>query len=112
MPRGGRRTPGPGKTLGRPRIPYASQGVASRVLRKAGELARWMGLLDAKDERLRFDVLRYLTDKRDGKPAQSVITADTRETVPALPLGDFPEPLMEQPKSERPPGSDDEKHLQ
>lgn len=107
MPRGGYR---PG--AGRPRVPYASQGVASRVLRKAGELARWLGLLDAKDERLRFEVLRYLTDKRDGKPAQSVIQTDTRESVRVLDLGDLPMPNMEKPKTSPSPSSDDKKRLQ
>ena len=55
-----------------------------------GEERRWLELLNAKDERLRFDVQKYLTDRRDGKPAQGVFVGDTREGAPPLERGDLP----------------------
>src|SRR5271167_4462180 len=91
---GGMREAGPGKVLGRPPIPHVSGGLATRVLAltarsdhppkpprtKTGEpepcgceLCEWWDLLHCKDEGLRFRVRSYLTDKRDGKAAQSVI---------------------------------------
>lgn len=77
MAKGGRR-PGAGRKP-KPKIELrADKGVASRVLAAKpdeqwpGEEARWMELLNAKDERLRFDVQKYLTDRRDGKPAQPI----------------------------------------
>jgi hypothetical protein len=78
MPKGGKRN-GAGRKP-KPRIPIvATKSIASRVLAAKpandwpGEEERWMELLNARDDRLRFDVLRYLTDRRDGKPAESVI---------------------------------------
>jgi hypothetical protein len=58
----------------------------------SGEQARWLELLNAKDDRLRFDVIKYLTDRRDGKPAQGVFVGDTRETARDLDFGDLPMP--------------------
>lgn len=74
----------------------ADKGIASRVLATSaskewpGEEARWLELLNASDERLRFDVQKYLTDRRDGKPAQGVFVGDTRETMQGLERGDLP----------------------
>src|ERR1700737_428683 len=70
MRRGGKRE-GAGRKS-RPLIPQVSQGIASRVLTMPedektgwpGEEGRWLELLNAKDERLRFDVQKYLTDRR------------------------------------------------
>lgn len=76
MARGGKRTPGPGKTIGRPRVLpelpaiKANKSIATRVLAQINEEQKWKDLLDAQDVRVRFEVLRYLTDKRDGKPTQ------------------------------------------
>jgi hypothetical protein len=39
---------------------------------------------------LRFETRRYLTDRRDGKPAQGVFVGDTRETMQALERGELP----------------------
>jgi hypothetical protein len=36
------------------------------------ELCRWWAVLNAQDLRLRFDALKYLTDRRDGKAVQTV----------------------------------------
>ena len=80
----------------------ADKGVASRVLARTahgewpGEEARWLELLNAKDERLRFDVQKYLTDRRDGKPAQGVFVGDTREATRDLDFGDLPMPAASQ----------------
>lgn len=97
--RGGAR-PGSGRPA-KPKVPqFANKGIASRVLASpasektgwTGEEQRWMELLNAKDERLRFDVQKYLTDRRDGKPAQGVFVGDTREGAAALDFGDLPLP--------------------
>lgn len=97
--RGGAR-PGSGRPP-KPKIPqFAGKGIASRVLAAPaskktgweGEEARWMALLNANDERLRFDVQKYLTDRRDGKPAQGVFVGDTRESERPLAFGDLPMP--------------------
>lgn len=50
----------------------------------------WEGLL-ATDKRLRIETRRYLTDRRDGKPAQGVFIGDTRENARELDFGDLPE---------------------
>jgi hypothetical protein len=74
--RGGKRTPGPGKKIGRPRVLpelpaiEANKSIATRVLAQIDEEQKWKDLLEAQDVRVRFEVLRYLTDKRDGKPMQ------------------------------------------
>jgi hypothetical protein len=36
------------------------------------EMCRWWAVLTAPDARLRFDALKYLTDRRDGKAVQTV----------------------------------------
>jgi hypothetical protein len=105
MPRGGDQSKNvaPGKKMGRPEKPKiplsATTGIASRVLAAApdkvkdgwpGEEKRWLELLNAKDDRLRFDVQKYLTDRRDGKPAQGVFVGDTRESGQALNRGNLP----------------------
>lgn len=104
--RGGARVPGEGKRIGRPPKPQieqrANKGIASKVLamkeppadHKAGclcEVCAWWQILTASDTRLRFDCRRYLTDRRDGKPAQGVFVGDTRESARELDFGDLPE---------------------
>jgi hypothetical protein len=96
MRHGGRRE-GAGRKP-RPLIPQVDQGIASHVLAMPadgktgwpGEEQRWLELLNAGDERLRFDVQKYLTDRRDGKPAQGVFVGDTREGARALERGNLP----------------------
>lgn len=76
MPRGGQRA-GAGRKP-KPRLTLkATKNTATKVLdslAKHGltEEQRWLQLLDALDLRLRFDALKYLTDRRDGKPMQLV----------------------------------------
>lgn len=81
----------------KPKIPIvATKGVATEVFSKLDgkhnptEVQLWLSLLAAKDDRLRFDTLKYLTDRRDGKPAQGVFLGDTREGAPALTRGNLP----------------------
>jgi len=100
MPPGGKRE-GAGRKP-KAKIPLsATTGIATRVLAAPtaldkdgngwpGEETRWLELLNAKDERLRFDVQKYLTDRRDGKPAQGVFLGDTREAGQALERGNLP----------------------
>jgi hypothetical protein len=51
----------------------------------------WWALLVANDRRLAFETRRYLTDRRDGKPAQGMFVGDTREKARELDFGDLPE---------------------
>ena len=82
MPRGGAR-PNAGRKKSAPeQLPKANKNIATKVLAMASRLAHqdncsceiclWWGLLNAPDARVRLDTLKYLTDKRDGKPVQHV----------------------------------------
>lgn len=94
MPPGGKR-PGAGRKRNKPeQLPPVDKKIASLVFASledkdwekkhkpadkdgkgecACEVCRWRGLLlDSKDGRLEFDVLKYLTDRRDGKAVQTV----------------------------------------
>jgi hypothetical protein len=51
----------------------------------------WWEALLSRDLRLRKETRQYLTDRRDGKPAQGVFIGDTRENVRDLDFGDLPE---------------------
>jgi hypothetical protein len=55
------------------------------------EICGWWDPLASSDRRLRFEARKYLTDRRDGKPAQGVFVGDTRETARDLDFGDLPE---------------------
>jgi hypothetical protein len=55
------------------------------------ELCGWWEALLAKDIRLRKETRQYLTDRRDGKPAQGVFLGDTRESARELDFGDLPQ---------------------
>jgi hypothetical protein len=80
----------------------ASKGMASRVLGRIDEEEYWLSLLrfDLKPaERVMLslgekclieDTLEYLTNRRDGKPAQGVFVGDTREISRDLDFGDLP----------------------
>jgi hypothetical protein len=50
----------------------------------------WWEALLARDARLRKEARQYLTDRRDGKPAQGVFIGDTREQMQALERGNLP----------------------
>jgi hypothetical protein len=73
MARGGKR-PGAGRKR-KEKLPLATKSIASEVLAKIDEVKWWLALLHSKDARLRFDVQKYLTDRRDGRPVQQVRVA-------------------------------------
>ncbi len=54
------------------------------------EICGWWDVLLARDRRLVMDGRKYLTDRRDGKPAQGVFIGDTREGQQALERGNAP----------------------
>jgi hypothetical protein len=54
------------------------------------EVCGWWEALLARDARLRKETRAYLTDRRDGKPAQGVFLGDTREGMQALERGNLP----------------------
>ena len=78
MPRGGSR-PGAGRKR-KPELPFAPKERAKNALSQLGteykgqklpgEDDLWIALLTAQDLRIRLDALKYLTDRRDGKPIQ------------------------------------------
>lgn len=49
-----------------------AKDIASTVLRKVNHQQLWTELLASKDEKVRLDCLKYLTDRVHGKPAQSM----------------------------------------
>ena len=49
---------------------------AEQILSNVDEIALWGELLLDKDPRIRFDALRYLTDRRDGKAPQAVAPSE------------------------------------
>jgi hypothetical protein len=51
------------------------------------EVCGWWEALLSRDSRLRKETRCYLTDRRDGKPAQGVFLGDTREGAQALERG-------------------------
>lgn len=53
------------------------------------EICGWWEPLLAKDMRLRKETRQYLTDRRDGKPAQGVFIGDTRESSVDVDFGDI-----------------------
>jgi len=53
-----------------------TSSIATEVLAGIDEKTYWMDLLAANDMRLHFDVLKYLTDRRDGRPIQQVRVAN------------------------------------
>jgi hypothetical protein len=68
------------------------------------EVCGWWEGLTATDRRLRLDTRRYLTDRRDGKPAQGVFIGDTREAAMDLDFGDLLMPAApDQPGTARQP---------
>jgi hypothetical protein len=76
MARGGERA-GAGRKP-KPKLTLkANKDAATKVLASLEktdktEEKRWLELLNALDLRLRFDALKYLTDRRDGRPMQLV----------------------------------------
>lgn len=102
MGRGGARTAGPGKKMGRPRNTTEAGGIgtgfATRVLGRLKELGL-KNIASAEDYAL--DILRlrdaearsffrYMLDRQYGKPVQATITTDTRESQQPLERGDLP----------------------
>lgn len=80
MPRGGKR-PNAGRKRVTPELPEANKAIATIALASPpqsgkfgwkGEIETWRELLGSTDGRLQFDVLKYLTDKRDGKAVQNL----------------------------------------
>lgn len=86
MPRGGKRQ-NAGRKRKEPVPEQVNKQLATEILTGLGkdlkhpkvadkectcELCKWRGILDAADARLRFDALKYLTDRRDGKAVQTV----------------------------------------
>jgi len=54
------------------------------------EICGWWELLTTRDKRIVHDTRKYLTDRRDGKPAMGMFVGDTREHQQPLTRGDAP----------------------
>ena len=106
MAKGGKRE-GAGRKPKPKIVLTATKGIATEVfLRLDGkknptEVQLWLTLLADSDKRLRLDTLKYLTDRRDGKPAQGVFVGDTREGTQALERGNLPSHFQESKNSTR-----------
>lgn len=72
MAHGGKRPNAGRKAKAKADLPTVNKTVAAEILAKADEVEAWLELLNAPDLRLRFDVRKYLTDKRDGKAVQTI----------------------------------------
>lgn len=85
MKRKGGRRPGAGRKP-KPKLPFAPKAQADLVLDKLGSVHQgkklptaddlWLQLLTSKDERIKLDTLKYLTDRREGKPIQRIAGED------------------------------------
>lgn len=118
MGSGGRRTPGEGKKIGRPRVHpeepavRMDKGFAARVMgligkpdwtkitrdtaKNAEEYA--LTFLTSTDINIAKTFFDRLLDRRYGKPPQPVFNADTRESAPELEYGDLPMPSTSEPR--------------
>lgn len=65
------------------------KSAAAEILGTIDELQHWTALLNHSNPRIRLDTLKYLTDRRDGKPKQAV-DIDSRQTC-VLTLDGLPE---------------------
>jgi hypothetical protein len=58
------------------------KATAEKVLASVDEVALWKVLLNHEEARVSLDALKYLTDRRDGKAAQSIdVNGEMRLTV-------------------------------
>ena len=101
MPRGGRRTPGPDKKLGRPK---STQGrpvdgnVARKIKQRIKAEELWVQCVALAYKKAREtgntadlrQCLEYLDDRDFGRCAQSVFIGDTRDATRELDFGDLP----------------------
>jgi hypothetical protein len=63
------------RPVGRPpkAITDAKRNIAEKVLSSIDEIAEWTKLAKQdEDLKLKFEVMRYLTDRRDGRAAQAI----------------------------------------
>ncbi len=84
MAKGGKR-PGSGRKK-KPPLPIAEKKQAESVLELLGTTYKgkqiptehdlWISLMCSPDQRIRLDALKYLTDRREGKPIQRIAGAD------------------------------------
>lgn len=57
--------------------------VAEQILAGVDEAALWRRLITARDKKISLEALKYLTDRRDGKVAQTLL-ATVSEGPPTL----------------------------
>jgi hypothetical protein len=91
--RGGRR-----KGAGRPKkvsvVLELSHNMAEELRAEPDTKKRWQKLRNAKDERLRFAVERYIWDRADGTPARQAYAFSPAATPRPITLGNLPMPTQ------------------
>jgi hypothetical protein len=75
-PKGGAR-PGAGRPP-KPKV-TVKKASAETILAAVDEKELWTELLNSDNEKIRLEALRYLTDRRDGKPCESVMMRGEQE---------------------------------
>lgn len=77
----------PAVSMDRSLQPVAKE-IAATVLEKVGEIEIWEGLCTSKDEKIRLDAMKYLTDRARGKATQPVAGDDTMPPIAVAMLMD------------------------
>jgi hypothetical protein len=73
--------PNAGRKPKPPTPPPPTKDDARELLAAIGDNEQWRKLAKCKDQRLRFDVLKYLTDRAYGKPVQMIAGADDGKPI-------------------------------
>jgi hypothetical protein len=72
MPKGGKR-PGAGRPKGSlNKVKLVATDIAAQALASIDQAKAWKELIQSKDERIRLEALKYLSDRAYGKASQSV----------------------------------------
>ena len=76
-----------------------SKGMAEKALAAVDEAQLWQDLAATSDLRLRLSTLKYLTDRRDGKPRQAREVKDNQEQPIQLVWGGPRPPWAKEPEN-------------
>ena len=65
------------------------KGVADQVFAQVNEVETWVALIHCGNPKVIADVMKYLTDRRDGKPMQPV-SGPNGGAIPVQVINDIP----------------------
>jgi hypothetical protein len=68
--------------------------MATEILSAVDEVQVWRELIERADYRTRLDAMKYLTDRRDGKAPQAVISLEARTVPDAIDCTPVPYPHL------------------